>query len=72
MTLYEIVLRRPDRDEIRFTDHPPKVGSTLLIDNQPFRVNHADSSQHPIAQSRYVCLPDDRDLRAAAEDSVSS
>jgi hypothetical protein len=59
MTLYEIVLRRPERDETRFTDHPPKVGSTLVIDNQPFLVEHVGESQHPIAQSRYICLPDD-------------
>lgn len=36
MTLYEIVLRRPEREEIRFTDYPPKVGSILLIDNNNF------------------------------------
>jgi len=59
MTLYEIVVRRQERDEIRFTDHPPKVGSTLLIDNQPFFVKHVGDSRQPIALSRYICLADD-------------
>lgn len=57
MALYEIVLRRPERDEIRFTDHPPKVVSTLLIDNQPFLVKHVGDLRHAIARSRYICLP---------------
>ena len=58
MALYEIVLRRPHReDEIRFTDHEPRVGSTLLIENRPWRVERAADSEHPIARTRYICLP---------------
>jgi len=57
MALYEIVPRRPDQyEEIRFTDHEPKVGSTLVIDNRPWTVVKADGSEHPIARTRYICL----------------
>ncbi len=61
MALYEIVLRRPDRDdEIRFTDQEPVVGSTLLIDYRAWTVERLDDSEHPIARTRYICVARDR------------
>jgi len=56
MALYEIVLCRRDEDEVRFTDHEPTVGSTLVIDYRPWTVVRAERPEHPIAETRYICL----------------
>ena len=61
MALYEIVLRRPDRDdEIRFTDQEPTVGSTLLIDYRAWTVERRADSDHPVARIRYICVARNR------------
>jgi hypothetical protein len=62
MTLYEVVLRRLDRDdEIRFTDHQPKVGSTVSIDGRPWQVQQMDSSSHWLARIRFICISTDNE-----------
>ena len=64
MALYEIVLRRPERDdEVRFTDREPTPGSLLNIDFRAFRVGSAERSSHDVARMRFVCVIDDEDQR---------
>jgi hypothetical protein len=59
MTLYEIILRRPERDdEVRFTDHKPEPGALLTIDCRGWRVGPSEPSSHHIAQNRFVCVID--------------
>lgn len=57
MALYEIVLLRDDRkDEIRFTDHKPRVGSTLMIDGRAWLVHRSEPTLHELAHSRFICV----------------
>jgi hypothetical protein len=62
MTLYEIVLRRPERDdEVRFTDHEPEPGTLLKIDCRAWKVGQSEPSPHHIARTRFVCVIDDNE-----------
>lgn len=38
MPLYEIVLRYPDRDEIRLTDHDPRVDGHVRINGSAWTI----------------------------------
>ena len=66
MALYEIVLHRPDRPETRFTDQPPTVGSTILIDYRSWTVERVEETEHPIAKTRYICVLNDESHRSDA------
>ena len=68
MTLYEIVLRRPGRDdEIRFTDHEPLPGTLLQIDHRSWKVGESEPSSHHIARSRFVCEIDGHEQKDQPE-----
>jgi hypothetical protein len=57
MALYEIVLQRNEaRHEIRFTDHRPLLGSTLVIDGRSWLVHRSEPSVHEIAHTRFICV----------------
>jgi hypothetical protein len=55
MALYEIVLRFPDRDEVRLTDRALDVGDTLSIGGQTWRVFGTEVPRSAVAAARYVC-----------------
>ena len=58
MALHEIVLRRNEFDEIRFTDHEPELGSTFAIDGRSWIVEEIERSSHPFAATRFICRDD--------------
>ena len=66
MALYEIILHRPDRPETRFTDQPPRVGSTILIDYHSWTVERVEETEHPIAKTRYICVLSDESRPSGA------
>jgi hypothetical protein len=65
--LYEIVLRFPDRDEIRLTDRNGyRTGDEIVIAGRRFVVTGLGPPAAPHAESRFVLEPcdDGRGLRA--------
>lgn len=67
MPLYEIVLRFPDRDEIRLTDQNGyRTGEEILIAGQRYLVMGTEPPQALRAETRFVLEPcDDRPGRAS-------
>ena len=60
MALYEVVLRHEDRrEEIRFTDHRPRIGTSYLIDGRTWQVERADASRNDLARTRFICATRD-------------
>ena len=60
MPLYEIVLRFPDRDEIRLTDRNGyRRGEEIRIAGRRFVVIGTEPPQAPSAESRLVLEPRD-------------
>jgi hypothetical protein len=57
MSLYEIVLRKPDSvDEVRFTDCDLRVGQSLLIGGSRWAITGVEPAEHPLATQRYLCV----------------
>jgi hypothetical protein len=54
MPLYELVLRYPDRDEVRLTDVPPDVGETLRIAGELWTVRLASDPSNARATKRFL------------------
>lgn len=50
MALYEVVLCFQDREEVRLTDRPPRVGETVEIGRRRWIVESA-------VRNRYKCVP---------------
>ena len=58
MPLYEIVLRFPDRDEIRITDfNGYHDGKEVVIAGRRFRVTGSEQPQAARATARFVLEP---------------
>jgi len=56
--IYEIVLRFPDRDEIRLTDRNGyHVGQEITIAGRTFRVTGSEQPQRASAAGRFVLRP---------------
>ena len=54
--LYELVLRYPDREEVRLTDQPLTVGETFQIDYEEWFVAEKDDRpENPRASARLIC-----------------
>jgi hypothetical protein len=63
MAVYEVVLRFQDREEVRLTDRPLEVGTTVQIGGQRWVVEGRDAER---GQSvRYLCV-EPRERRSAA------
>jgi len=61
MPLYEIVLRFPDRDEVRLTDmNGYETGAEVVIARRTYVVVGAEPPQWPNASERFVLEPVDR------------
>ena len=55
MAVYEVVLRFDDREEVRLTDRPLEVGSSLRITGSEWLVQRCE----PRAErdgARYICI----------------
>jgi hypothetical protein len=66
MAVYEVVLRFHDRDEVRLTDRPLDVGTSLNIGGAEWLVE-SQEAQRGAAAMRYVCVKlreRSRELRA--------
>jgi hypothetical protein len=58
--LYEIVLRFPDREEIRLTDRDGyRAGDEIVIAGRPFLVTGTEPPQAVHAAGRFVLEPRD-------------
>ena len=68
MPLYEIVLRFPDRDEIRLTDgNGYRTGDEVHVVGRPFLVTGTEPPAAVGAETRFVLEPcDDRVVRRVA------
>ena len=66
MAVYEVVLRFPDREEVRLTDRPLGVGDTLEINGGDWLVESQEQHDGPAAL-RFICVGPrerSRELRA--------
>ncbi len=60
MPLYEIVLRFPDRDEIRLADRNGyRVGHEVVIAGRRFLVTGTEPPEREDANGRFVLVPPD-------------
>ena len=58
MPLYEIVLRFPNHDELRLTDHDPGLEGEVRVDGRPWVVvAEEDRVAYADALKRYVVAP---------------
>jgi hypothetical protein len=57
MTLYEIMIIKQDgQRETRYTDHPPNIGDTIVVDGrQTTVVSRLPNTLEPLAAERFVC-----------------
>lgn len=72
MALYEILLRYDDRDEVRLTDSPLEVGSTVEIAGSAWLVQ-SERARRGRRSARYTCVEareDSRELRAPSSDLI--
>ena len=53
MALYEVVLRFPDRDEVRVTDQPLREGQTIEIEGHVWRVIRTEAN----GNTQFICSP---------------
>jgi hypothetical protein len=66
MAVYEVVLRFEDREEVRLTDRPLTVGSSVEITGTEWLVQRFEARRKQVA-ARYICVEPrkkSRDLRA--------
>ncbi len=57
MALYEVLLRRQGRSELRLHDRPLAHRQTLKVAGTDYCVIGAESAENPLAETRYVCVP---------------
>jgi hypothetical protein len=72
MGLYEILLRYDDRDEVRLTDSPLEVGSSVEIAGTA-RLVQSERARRGRRRARYICVElreDSRELRARSSDLI--
>lgn len=55
MALYEVVLRYPDGDEVRLTDHPLPTDSTVEIAGENWMVTLEREPANIAATARFLC-----------------
>ena len=55
VSLYELVLRYPDREEVRLTDQPVAVGDTFEIDYEEWFVVEENEPENRRATARFLC-----------------
>jgi hypothetical protein len=55
--MYEIVLRSPDREEIRVTDHDPHSEGYVTIDGQKWEIVAEEEASNAEAERRYIVVP---------------
>ena len=70
MALYEILLRYHDRDEVRLTDSPLEVGSSVEIAGSAWLVQSGRAWR---GRARYICVElgeQSRELRARSSDLI--
>jgi hypothetical protein len=63
VAVYEVVLRFPDREEVRLTDRPLEVGSELEIAGSQWLVQSHEAREGR-ADTSYICV----ELRERARD----
>ena len=71
MALYEILLRYHDRDEVRLTDSPLEVGSSVEIAGSAWLVQSERAWRG--GGSRYICVElgeESRELRARSSNLI--
>ena len=57
MSLYEVILRKPDGlDEVRFTDRELRLGESLRIGGSSWTITGVQPTDHPLAARRYTCV----------------
>lgn len=72
MALYEILLRYDDRDELRLSDSPLEVGSSVEIAGNTWLVQ-SEQARGGRRGARYICVEvrgDSRELRARSSDLI--
>jgi hypothetical protein len=57
VALYEVVLRYPERVEIRLSDRPLTVGQELELGGVTWAVVLEREASNPSASARFVCEP---------------
>jgi hypothetical protein len=57
MPLYEVVLRYPDRDEVRLTDQVLRAGETVSVAGDLWRVTTNGRPRDKRASAGFVCEP---------------
>jgi hypothetical protein len=73
MAVYEVVLRFPDRDEVRLTDRTIEVGGTLEIEGHGWLVQSEEQNYEGRAAARYICVElrkRSRELRARSSELI--
>ena len=55
--MYEVVLRGDDRESVRITDSPLRVGERLEIDGTMWEVESREAAEDPDATLRYILRP---------------
>jgi hypothetical protein len=60
-TMYEIVLRFADHDEVRVTDRRVQIGERLTIDGSSWVVRSVERPRNPLAILSYICRPSSGD-----------
>jgi hypothetical protein len=73
MALYEILLRYDDRDEVRLSDSPLEVGSTVEIAGSAWLVQSKRARRGRRRSARYICVEareNSREPRARASDLI--
>jgi hypothetical protein len=72
MAVYDILLRYDDRDEVRLTDAPFEVGSTIEIAGRLWLVE-SEQARRGKSRARYTCVQlheAARELRARSSDLI--
>ena len=72
MAAYEIVMRFPDREEVRLTDTPLAVGSNVEIAGTEWLVQSEEAQQGRVL-ARFICVElrdESRELRARSSDLI--
>jgi hypothetical protein len=65
--LYEVVLRLPDREELRVTDHDPSLAGYVTIDGRKCEIVAEEDSPDAKVARRYIVRP----MSAAGSKAVS-
>jgi hypothetical protein len=65
MAVYEVVLRFPDRDEVRLTDRRLELGATLEIERSGWLVE-SEEPHDGQAAARFICVERSRESRASS------